>query len=493
MDLNLLEVGRTNEYVHSDEEIRVIRQSLREAEEELQRVVDYALPHRQDALRERVDRYRVATAPHKKLPEHIWRSIFRWYVPLDAPVIPGPDARPWLTLTRVCRTWRQIALERSGMWSGISFVVRHDYMRGLQIAREWFERAGTFPRYLKLRRAAILHADGWADDIMRLLIIPYQYGQLSLALPFRHIQQIFALMDSALGSLKTLALSVDTQYPSPDEEEWPAMFFPSTRLPNLRYLTITGAWDARHVASVLSMSGNTLRQLHLDYIKISISSFLFILRQCPLLEYCFLSINGTEEQPYVSIPCISLPCLRDLYLNFSAGNAADVAFSVLITPKLHVLDIKPLLPSSPPLEFHSSTLTEFLQRSKPQTLTSLSMGYSLFPYYIGEWLCHVPAIQSLRLRGQVVLDDRSAGEVAASKVASILQCLIIYDPTPRSDVEKILRMVELRNRKARTSKNCEAIRTIKIHSSSMLDNELLDLMRTLSLMGVNVTVWSVGW
>ncbi|KAJ6581944.1 hypothetical protein B0H19DRAFT_1061435 [Mycena capillaripes] len=97
-------------------------------------------------LQERLDSYKY---PVLTLPSEIVSEILTQFVPqypLYAPFI-GPFSPT--SLTQVCHKWREIALETSVLWKGISFFnrgsVEMPFKQQIQIANMWFARSRCSP------------------------------------------------------------------------------------------------------------------------------------------------------------------------------------------------------------------------------------------------------------------------------------------------------------------------------------------------------------
>ncbi|KAJ7103891.1 hypothetical protein C8R44DRAFT_988055 [Mycena epipterygia] len=79
--------------------------------------------------------------PILTLPLEITSEIFLHCLP-DAPVLPDETTAPML-LTRICQTWRNIALREPRLWSSLKIKST----RVLRTAQDWLRRAGSLPQY----------------------------------------------------------------------------------------------------------------------------------------------------------------------------------------------------------------------------------------------------------------------------------------------------------------------------------------------------------
>ncbi|KAI0046757.1 hypothetical protein FA95DRAFT_1542131 [Auriscalpium vulgare] len=92
------------------------------------------------AARRAVRQERNSILPVARLPPEVLRTIFTVCSDIDHPLIEGWDFHfGWLAVTHVCRRWRDIALEHSGLWADVLYPL------GPLWAAASLERAQTMP------------------------------------------------------------------------------------------------------------------------------------------------------------------------------------------------------------------------------------------------------------------------------------------------------------------------------------------------------------
>ncbi|KAF9442804.1 hypothetical protein P691DRAFT_630050, partial [Macrolepiota fuliginosa MF-IS2] len=113
-----------NDIIPSDVDARRIKTSLTHATLELKQLESNitqtqrrleSLCARRDEMVDQTERYRIALAPYKRLPPEILREIFVACLPETVHLPPRTDEAP-LVLTRVCASWRILALDTQELW-----------------------------------------------------------------------------------------------------------------------------------------------------------------------------------------------------------------------------------------------------------------------------------------------------------------------------------------------------------------------------------------
>ncbi|KAF7348125.1 F-box domain-containing protein [Mycena sanguinolenta] len=85
-------------------------------------------------------------APHKRLPPELLAEIFILCSPTTVVALPPKSDHPLLTLTRVCRAWRELALHIPELWASISVTFTEERKKVEQmtdLAFQWLSRAGN--------------------------------------------------------------------------------------------------------------------------------------------------------------------------------------------------------------------------------------------------------------------------------------------------------------------------------------------------------------
>ncbi|KAI0324118.1 hypothetical protein GY45DRAFT_1341004 [Cubamyces sp. BRFM 1775] len=264
-----------------------------------------------------------------QLPLELLTLIFSELQQLDRSPTPSAHARSWLSVTWVCRYWREVALSTPALWSSIC-----SGSACKPVERAWVETA--------LARSGRMPLD--------IDVIISDYGERApsfLALMFVHAQNIrvlrlgLATYSPCRGSMQRFfELMAPTRLSMPFLEElnlrdsvWGFADFHRPYLshltrehvPRLRILSLTDVnfpWSSSLYSS--------LSYLSLDAIPSppTIMEFLQILRACPTLRK--LRVNDAlPEDDLVEQPLprdtsiVALPCLKSMYL---AGEYAVLAY-----------------------------------------------------------------------------------------------------------------------------------------------------------------------
>ncbi|KAF9061803.1 hypothetical protein BDP27DRAFT_1234582, partial [Rhodocollybia butyracea] len=104
--------------------------------------------------------HRALLAPIRRLPVEVLSEIFLFCLPVDRNPVRSVKEAP-LLLTRICRRWRDIALENPRLWTGIHIFVPDIYNMPKDERRRifemrtagweaWLKRSGALPVSLSL-------------------------------------------------------------------------------------------------------------------------------------------------------------------------------------------------------------------------------------------------------------------------------------------------------------------------------------------------------
>lgn len=242
----------------------------------------------------------------------------------------------WIYVSHVCRTWRDIAIRDSSLWSNICFVL------GPQWTETVLGRSNNYPinidYEIKSHHSILL-------DKATLHTHIHHVRQLSLSIPLRrdgasYARDLLPMVSSAAHCLDTLSLKASPAGISPADlsapralpRAWSAECFPRLRHLDLQNFLIK--WRSTSVfpfGSLLTLKlGVTRRgtQLKPKYLP-SLSNLLIILDQMPELR--LLDLNGIlptvpPQHNFSSPPprTVSLPNLTELRLSGKARECANV-------------------------------------------------------------------------------------------------------------------------------------------------------------------------
>ncbi|KAF9259423.1 hypothetical protein L218DRAFT_933823 [Marasmius fiardii PR-910] len=138
---------------------------LRQLNEEIDR-----LQAQRKILQSFIDKHRVILSPFRKVPADIWRVVFTYCLPPSGLPLRTITEAPIL-LTRICRSWREIALTTPGLWNSIHINAPYKPREGLDCyvalmearvegVKRWLERSGSMP----LRISMSVGPPSWSSE-----------------------------------------------------------------------------------------------------------------------------------------------------------------------------------------------------------------------------------------------------------------------------------------------------------------------------------------
>ncbi|KAG2118408.1 hypothetical protein DEU56DRAFT_918878 [Suillus clintonianus] len=190
LDAVQLKASNPSELDESDR-ARKLRRRLLEQEDE---IIESQHTHRRP----------VSTLWH--FPTEILSLIFVYCLPDDKYMLPHPEKAPVL-LTRVCRRWREVAVDMPGLWCKLS--MGHKFQRSAACCDSWLERTQGHPLSLAFWRGRNNH---WIES--RSLLQPYITQVTSLALLSDSGASLPVVTDFI--ALEELTIFADTYHPMLD-------------------------------------------------------------------------------------------------------------------------------------------------------------------------------------------------------------------------------------------------------------------------------------
>ncbi|KAJ6453103.1 hypothetical protein C8R45DRAFT_635618 [Mycena sanguinolenta] len=179
---------------------------------------------------------RIELAPHKKLPPELLAQIFFFCSPPTEVVLPPKSAHPLLTLTRICRAWRELALRIPEFWASISvtFTEEHNDVEHLtELSAQWLSRAGIeYPLSITAKcarnyGAATCENPGLFAPFASLIIShAHHLRHFHLEFPIAALFPLFELPHGAFPCLETIMLRPLVPLEDPNDSCWP--IWPST-------------------------------------------------------------------------------------------------------------------------------------------------------------------------------------------------------------------------------------------------------------------------
>ena len=207
--LNLSKVGLSNSSYSAAEEA-LIQQALIATERPciIAEQARIAAEEKLAELIEQVARYKIALAPHKRLPEDLLREIFNFVchgqiLYLDR----GNRHNVIIRLSRVCSAWRRIALNMPHLWADVNIYIywirdvesddvkAHNEDCNLRLARLWLARGGFVPRSLYVTCSSFYAVTPHVH--------PFRIQQSVESVPYGtlHLQLCWTEMDLALRGI----------------------------------------------------------------------------------------------------------------------------------------------------------------------------------------------------------------------------------------------------------------------------------------------------
>lgn len=284
-----------------------------------------------------INRYRIALAPHKKLPREMLQHIFHC-VSLGCNMS-GPSLHDApLLLGRVCSTWRRTVLGMPELWKDLHFFVENSHSRSQKVnaALMWFSRAGDLPLSLTITDTSQNSAP--REDFVNKIIVPFsrKFKYLHLVLQSSQIKALFSLPVGSLDSVQELHVVAHTGHDPPCIlPPWTppiSVFSPQTRLRRIRIQltpfvvpqTFRLPWDRLETfrcdsslqsedCHELLLSCQSLRKLHVRVFGIKYSGPSTV--QISLPNLCSLTVQlcDTESYDLFFLPLI-LPALQSLVI-----------------------------------------------------------------------------------------------------------------------------------------------------------------------------------
>ncbi|KAJ7160071.1 hypothetical protein C8R46DRAFT_1106880 [Mycena filopes] len=325
-------------YCPTDEEIPAInallvaptlRLHLLHAEiAKLQEALD-KLAKEQESLAAYVDAHKALLSPVRRLPLDVLQEIFLACAPSHRNCVMSASEAPVL-LGRVCSSWRAIAYSTPRLWARIHIVEPQQFygpdpaLAGVKAAQRlegvkvWLGRSGQCPLSISLQSRS---ENGPESSESATSFLP---ALIPLAPRWQHIE--FTVSPVALDSLlhlterdvpllESIKLQHEYRFPSPGMQ---LERFEMLRAPRIASFRVSGCnsisqvlplrWDQ---LTVLEMSGPTWET------SMTSDRVLAILRRCPKLGTCQLSVNDLPMDVDGQSPgaTIELKHLRTLVLH----------------------------------------------------------------------------------------------------------------------------------------------------------------------------------
>lgn len=176
-----------------------------------------------------------------RLVPELWLEIFTRCLPDDTSSF-GVDEAP-LKLTRVCRSWRNLAISSPSLWSAIYVVApeynpnHHDgYLDMLQL---WLERSRRFPLSISFTAPYVAHPSVTASIWEILIAHSSRWRTLDITVPDTWVTAfISSSFPKDLPFLESLTIHVT--YPDWKRQPLTSLTFHSSSIPRLKTFSLLG-------------------------------------------------------------------------------------------------------------------------------------------------------------------------------------------------------------------------------------------------------------
>ena len=357
---------------------------LQEIDLEIQRLRELVetMKIKRQSIQKIIDDHNIILSPVRRLPLDILHEIFFHCLPTHRNPIMKSSESPVL-LTRICSSWRAIALSSPRIWSKIhiplpgdpsfssaygtapdeaSLRIRRQKIMDLlrlrcDVVRTWLSRSGTCPLSISIH-----HPGSYSDsqnlkdnDISYemfniLLSCADRWSDVDLSMPEEIYHQLQGDMKpTSFSSLKSLTLSLYRQFHTSANNN-PSPPFQILGAPGLCRITINA------IQMTLHMTGNLVQPIwnqltHITFASAITDTYLhFLLRRCPNLVFGNFMVSPShwpdDNEPIVDQEHILLPHLESLTINDSgAHHTMSIIFNAISAPGLIKLSYRWTSPS----------------------------------------------------------------------------------------------------------------------------------------------------
>ena len=380
-------------YTPTESEILQIREFLTEPlkrlsslDAEIERVQSIVneLHHERRALSDEIEAHRALISPIRQLPLEVLGEIFVHCLPEGCNAIMSSQEAP-LLLGRICSAWRSIALSTPRLWASLhiptpieitetgqvpaqpdpTFIAKME--RRCEVAGEWISRSGESPISISVCNPTHVYYHALETSnmntfevaIAQILASSHRWKKVDFRATEDSFTRLQQLAEDDVPLLESLVIASGSLTNAWD---------PPALNPGGRWTEFSGLLSARKLRKLslsylkenllsLPVRWSQLTHLNLDLdgsaqfrgnaTGLSYSDVIKVLRRCPLLVSCGLSLECTRfdivQQPaHEVLPneyTLTLPLLENLLLNLS-GRWDECHLKHLDLPRLRHLEIK---------------------------------------------------------------------------------------------------------------------------------------------------------
>jgi hypothetical protein len=290
-------------------------------------------------MTELIDRLQIGIAPHKNLHPELLSRIFYNTLPDDFSIHVPVRYQSFSTkvielqwlLGHVCQQWRNISLSERGLWCKVE-VAYPPQSRDGDALMTILSRSGTRPLEL------LILTNGFSEEKSLHIISPHASRIFRLTLlDCGDIVKIYNILhDISAPGVLLHSLEEITIYSADSCGDLPYIDAELSQLcPMLRkfdiILPICGMEASGAVIRSLHLPSGTLSELHLKF-DAEFHTIFFLLTENPQLEKLTLWISGTLHPP--ALPCITLPYLRELHIDYDTYDREPTFLAHLTLPAL---------------------------------------------------------------------------------------------------------------------------------------------------------------
>jgi len=355
--------------------IREVKESLKaplillqEIEIEIQRLCELVetMKVKREAIQKRIDDHNIILSPVRRVPQDVLHEIFFHCLPTHRNPIMTSSESPVL-LTRICRSWRAIALSSPRIWSKIhvpfpgdpgfstgygiitdetSLINRHQRYTGLlqlrcDVVREWLSRSGTCPLSISMYHPGSNSdlqnpsLDNLSHELFNMLLsFGNRWTNVDLSMPEEIYHKLQGDMKpTTFSSLKSLKLNLHRTFHENYAHSPPIQLLAA---PGLCSITISAIETTLHITRKLVQPiWNQLT--HITFASsIADRCLLLLLRRCSNLVFGnFVISPHWPDDPIVDQEDVLLPCLESLALNDSGSyETMVIIFNAIKAPSL---------------------------------------------------------------------------------------------------------------------------------------------------------------
>ena len=350
-----------------------------------------------------IKEYRIALAPHKKLPRELLIKIFQYCVPDQISIPPKLYDAP-LLLCQIFSYWRRVALGTPTLWNRIAvqFQVNSliDPVDLSVITKTWLDRSGVSTP-LSITLSVDRHCR-WNPFQALVPHIP-RCREIVLCVTASSLRHFLQSPGGCAGILEVLKIKVDDN--DDDEidlgESWPdiaTVFHSAHRLCRFTFTSNDGMFNG---PQLLQLPCSQLTDLHLVGTWVNPDTCHAILRRCTNLVSCtmFVEACGAFTQILAYLSPTVVPNLRRLQLHPRPFESYASFLRPLVLPALKDFEL------ASPSNWSSAAVKSLCSRSSFDLERFAIVGVHVDGPRLESLLENMPSLIELDIRSQRWLNE----------------------------------------------------------------------------------------